>query len=181
MIYKRGKHYWTDFSVDGTRYRKPLRTTSWQEAKENERDEIQLARSGQLDAKQDGPKKLFAAIDAYLTHKKIRCSERTLELEQEIEPLLTEMLVAWLAGNDEDLLNLIQQQSGDSELSLAFNKRLLDDRNVAMANTIERYLETAGTYFVLVGAAHFIGESGIVNLLHKRGITGQRVMSDQQI
>ena len=83
MIYKRGSNYWTDFAVDGVRYRKPLKTKNWQEAKGKERDEIELARSGRLDAKQDGPKKLFPAIEAYLTHKKIRCSPRTLELEEE--------------------------------------------------------------------------------------------------
>lgn len=105
----------------------------------------------------------------------------TLDLEHEIEPILAEMLAAWLAGNDDDLLMLIQQQSGNSELSQAFNKRLLDDRNVGMAKTIGRYLDTTGTYFVLVGAAHFIGKSGIVSLLEQQGITGQRVMSNDKI
>ena len=105
----------------------------------------------------------------------------TLELEHEIEPILAEMLGAWLAGNDDDLLMLIQQQSGNSGLSQAFNKRLLDDRNVGMAKTIGRYLDTTGTYFVLVGAAHFIGKSGIVSLLEQQGITGQRVMSNEKI
>ena len=105
----------------------------------------------------------------------------TLEMEDETEPLLTEMLGAWLAGNDESLSTLILQQSGDSGLSQAFNRRLLDDRNVGMAKNISHYLNTPGRYFVLVGAAHFIGEAGIVSLLEQQGITGQRVMSDEQI
>ncbi|MCZ6619612.1 MAG: TraB/GumN family protein [Gammaproteobacteria bacterium] len=111
----------------------------------------------------------------------IRLLADTLEMEDEIEPLLTEILGAWLAGDDESLSTLILQQSGDSELAQAFNRRLLDDRNVGMAKTIRHYLDTPGRYFVLVGAAHFIGEAGIVNLLEQQGITGQRVMSDEQI
>ncbi|MCZ6855279.1 MAG: TraB/GumN family protein [Gammaproteobacteria bacterium] len=105
----------------------------------------------------------------------------TLELEHEIEPVLAEMVGAWLAGNDANLLALIAQQSGTSELALAFSKRILDDRNITMAKTIGQYLDTVGTYFVLAGVAHFIGESSIVSLLEQQGITGKRVMSDEQI
>ena len=105
----------------------------------------------------------------------------TLELEHEIEPVLADMVGAWLAGNDRGLLALILQQSGTSELSQAFSKRILDDRNVTMAKTIGQYLDTVGTYFVLAGVAHFIGESSIVSLLKQQGINGKRVMSDEQI
>ena len=30
---KRGRWYWADFSVDGVRYRKPLRTGDWKVAR----------------------------------------------------------------------------------------------------------------------------------------------------
>ncbi len=37
------------------------------------------------------------------------------------------------------------------------------------------------TYFVLVGAAHLVGEEGIVPLLAGQGIEGRRLMSDDTI
>ena len=94
---KRGRWYWTDFSVDGVRYRKPLRTTKRQAAKERQRDLIEAARSGQLET-QRGPKRLCDAVQRYLRDKAIRCSPRTVELEQE-------------------RLSLVKQHFGDIRLS----------------------------------------------------------------
>jgi integrase len=83
-LYKRGNQWWTAFSVDRTTYRKPLGTTNRKDAIHRERDLIETARRGSLTAKTAGPKTLFAAIDAYLEHKRGRAkSPRTPELEGE--------------------------------------------------------------------------------------------------
>ena len=82
-LWKRGDRYWTDFAVEGRRYRKPLRTSKLQEAKRLERDLIEAARSGSVSQDESGPKTLAPAIVAYLSAKKVRCSPRTLELEEE--------------------------------------------------------------------------------------------------
>jgi len=103
----------------------------------------------------------------------------TLDQEFQIEPLLAGLLVAWLSGNDQAFLALFQQQAGESDLARAFNRQLLDDRNVGMAAKVRHYLNGQGTYFVLAGAAHFIGPAGIVALLSEQGIRGHRVMSNE--
>lgn len=103
----------------------------------------------------------------------------TLDQEYLIEPLLTDMLIAWLSGNDQRFLDLFEQQAGDSNLAIAFNRQLLGERNVGMANKVRDYLQGQGTYFVLAGAAHFIGPEGIVALLAQQEIHGHRVMSDE--
>ena len=95
--WKRGRWYWADFSVDGVRYRKPLRTGDWKAAKQRERDLIEAARAGHL-ATQHGPKRLHDAIDRYLAAKVIRCAPRTVELERE-------------------RLSLVKQHFGDVRLS----------------------------------------------------------------
>jgi hypothetical protein len=105
----------------------------------------------------------------------------TLDQEFLIEPLLADLLTAWLSGNDSQFLELFEQQAGDSKLAAAFNRQLLDDRNVGMADKIRTYLEAEGTYFVLAGAAHFIGPKGIVALLAQQGISGRRILSDEQV
>src|SRR5256885_10990174 len=82
-LWKRGRQHWTDFAVAGKRYRKRLGTTNLQIAKRRERELLEGAGRGQLSANEQGPKRLSAAIEAYLAAKRMRCSARTIELEEE--------------------------------------------------------------------------------------------------
>jgi integrase len=82
-LWKRGRQYWTDFTVNGRRYRKRLGTTNLRVATRREREVIEEARYGRLPLDEQGLKRLSEAIDAYLTAKHIRCSARTIELEEE--------------------------------------------------------------------------------------------------
>jgi uncharacterized protein YbaP (TraB family) len=103
----------------------------------------------------------------------------TLELEMAIEPVLTGLLVAWLSGDDAALEKLFEAQTGDSDLVRQFNEQLLDQRNVAMVERIQQIITKGeGSYFVLIGAAHYLGENGIPALLSAQGIHGQRITSD---
>jgi hypothetical protein len=52
-------------------------------ATRREREMIEEAGHGRLPADEQGPKRLSEAIDAYLAAKRIRCSARTIELEEE--------------------------------------------------------------------------------------------------
>src|SRR5438045_639980 len=82
-LWKRGRQYWTDFTVAGQRYRKRLGTSNLQTAKRRERDLVEGAGRGLLSANEQGPKRLSEAIEAYLAAKRMRCSPRTIELEEE--------------------------------------------------------------------------------------------------
>ena len=104
----------------------------------------------------------------------------TLDQEAGIEPLVAGLVSAWLAGDDEEFMAMFEAQSGDSELARQFTEQLLDRRNVAMVEKIKSYLKGAGTYFILVGAAHLIGDQGIVALLTDQGISAERLWSDSQ-
>lgn len=46
---------------------------------------------------------------------------------------------------------------------------LIVDRNARMAGKIADLLRQGGAYFVVVGAAHLVGEESIVNLLRREG------------
>src|SRR5580704_457838 len=48
--YKRGDLWWADFTVNGVRYRVPLDTTDWREAKKKESEKIAEAETGKLTA-----------------------------------------------------------------------------------------------------------------------------------
>ncbi len=82
-LWKRGRQYWADFTVAGRRYRKRLGTTNLQVARRQERKLIEDAGLGSLAARERGPKRLSDAVKAYLDSKRMRCSPRTIELEEE--------------------------------------------------------------------------------------------------
>jgi uncharacterized protein YbaP (TraB family) len=98
-----------------------------------------------------------------------------------IEPIITAMIVAWFSGDEAEFARLFDLQNGDSPETRAFVRRLLEDRNVGMAEKIAGYLSVPGTTFVLVGAAHLTGPEGIVALLEARGLRGRRVNSNDPI
>ena len=104
----------------------------------------------------------------------------SLDQDHELEPALAGLLVAWLSGDDAGLETLFAEQAGDSELVKTFIEQLLDERNVRMADQVHSFIENGeGVYFVLVGAAHFLGENGIIALLQQRGLQGMRMTSDE--
>src|SRR5262245_56555020 len=74
---QRGRQYWTDFTVNGRRYRKRLGTTNLRVATRRERELIEEAGHGRLPVDEQGPKRLSEAIDAYLTAKRIATNDRT--------------------------------------------------------------------------------------------------------
>ena len=88
-LWKRGRRYWTYFSVNGVQLRRPLcppgsrlATTNWQEAMRLEKEVIRAAMEGEL-APRDPSVKLFAAIDDYLEAKEGDCE---LEARDRIRP-----------------------------------------------------------------------------------------------
>jgi len=88
-LWKRGKRYWTRFSVNGQMFYKPLRppgstraTTNWQEATRLEKLMIEDALNGRVFQK-NGPTRLFAACDAYLEAKRATANRpRTIEFDE---------------------------------------------------------------------------------------------------
>ena len=60
-LWKRGRQYWADFTVDGRRYRKRLGTTNLQTARQKERQLIEDAGLGAVATHARGPKRLFEA------------------------------------------------------------------------------------------------------------------------
>ena len=105
----------------------------------------------------------------------------TLDQMGAIAPLIADMVVAWLKGDQDQFLELYEAQAPDSAAYEAFLRRLLDERNVAMADKLVEYLATEGTYFVLVGAAHLAGEASIIHQLARRGVKGQQIYSNGEI
>jgi uncharacterized protein YbaP (TraB family) len=106
----------------------------------------------------------------------------TIDQMMTIEPIVTGMIVAWLSGDEKEFRRLFDLESGDSPEIKAFSRKLIEDRNVGMADKVAGYLTNLrGTTFVLVGSAHLTGPEGIVSLLESRGFHGRRINSNDSI
>lgn len=77
-VYKRGKWYWMDDVVNGIRYRLPLKTTNWQEAKRLEKEKLAAISSGKAGEPGKISMQTFdAAADNYIAERGLHTQEKT--------------------------------------------------------------------------------------------------------
>lgn len=100
----------------------------------------------------------------------------TLDYIDEYKDILDEMIAYWSSGDVENFERLLFQEDDslnpeEKELYREYEKQMYDDRNINMADKAEEYLKSGKTTFFVVGAAHMVGENGILNLLRDRGYT----------
>ncbi|MFD1884573.1 TraB/GumN family protein [Paenibacillus wenxiniae] len=79
------------------------------------------------------------------------------------------MAETWKTGNEVELYNMTTSSADIPE----YHKAMLVDRNLRMVDKIDGYLRNGGgkQYFIVVGAAHYLSDDGIVHLLQKKGYT----------
>ncbi len=82
-----------------------------------------------------------------------------------------QLFESWKAGDTAKMEQIVFEEDEDDPRTDLLNEKLLDERNFGMAEKIEGFLEDDENYFVVVGAAHLVGENGIINLLESRGYT----------
>jgi uncharacterized protein YbaP (TraB family) len=80
------------------------------------------------------------------------------------------VLAAWTKGDvatfEDEMLKKPRQKYPDQ---IELQNKMIDDRNVGMARKVAEYLRTKDVYFVVVGAAHLVGDKGVLKLLEKDG------------
>ena len=84
-LFRRGKWWWTDFSVNGVRYRISLDTRDWREALSGEREKIAEAQAGKLSVVGQSFARLAftEAVDRYLADRLPRIQPKTAQIERE--------------------------------------------------------------------------------------------------
>lgn len=85
--------------------------------------------------------------------------------------VIKHMLDMWKKGDMVKFEKFMTEM--DSQGNKEFNDMLLNKRNENMANKVEEYLnsEDGETYFVVVGAGHLVGDTGIIKAMKNRGYT----------
>lgn len=105
----------------------------------------------------------------------------TVELvaQQETEDGFKALIELWQSGDEEAFEAYLADEDTvmteeEKRLTDEYNKKMLTDRNILMADFAEDILQEGRTVFICVGAAHVIGEGGIADLLSERGYTVER-------
>jgi uncharacterized protein YbaP (TraB family) len=89
----------------------------------------------------------------------------------EATDILDRTLKAWSSGNTEAMDGLINRDVRDHPVLQPLMEKMFYERNDAMTQQIEKFLQTGKTYFVAVGAGHLVGERGIVKQLRRKNYT----------
>ena len=93
----------------------------------------------------------------------------TLKTLSSMDSQVGSMVRAWASGDAQAMESILSEASQlDASLAPIVGK-LFDERNIRMTSKIEGYLNSNGSYFVIVGAGHLVGKRGIVELLKNKG------------
>ena len=103
------------------------------------------------------------------------------ETKESQKQALEDLYTAWKSGdietfleedNEEELAGYTEE---DKKIAEDYNYQMLYDRNMNMAKAAEDLMSQGKYVFYVVGAAHYAGEGGIIDLLEKDGYTAERV------
>lgn len=90
---------------------------------------------------------------------------------------------AWLSGDEAALAESTEETDDgltEEERVLVddYERKMINERNVGMAERAKEYIESGDKVFFAVGAGHMVGDAGIVSLLEKDGYTVKRISID---
>ena len=141
-------------------------------------------------------------IDAYFIHSALNTGKNIIELEtveeqldvflnitdgdlllrealfslREAEMLMMDMIFCWKRGDEVCLESILFEDALTSYPSfVSIYDILFFRRNEDMASDIKSFLDSKGTYFVVIGAGHFVGDKGIPKLLKQAGYEVRRL------
>jgi len=93
----------------------------------------------------------------------------TLETLSSMDRQVGNMVRAWTSGDAQAMESTLADALPPDPSLAPVVQKLFDERNVKMMSKIEGYLNSNGSYFVIVGAGHLVGKKGLVELLRSKG------------
>lgn len=109
----------------------------------------------------------IAFIESMGQGEEDRFIQYTLNDIVNIAPLMNDLKLAWVNGDD-DYLHNVFVKGLEQDFPTIYNT-LLVGRNNAWMPSIEAMLQTDDVEAVFVGAAHLLGENGLISLLRAKG------------
>lgn len=104
--------------------------------------------------------------------------QSTLKQGDKIKDMIKRIQGAYVSGDPDKLQKVMDEESDAGTQSLT--KKLLDDRNVTMTARLDEYLKGKEPVFVVVGAAHLVGEKGVARMLRDKGYKVEQVTVEAQ-
>jgi len=95
---------------------------------------------------------------------------QTLDEADQLPELMDSLIQAWKDGDGARLEQLLQDDLRNDPDYRVLYDQLYTQRNRAMTARIQQLLQSGRPYFVVVGAAHLLGEDGIVARLQRAGV-----------
>jgi hypothetical protein len=119
---------------------------------------------------------LFESLPAEAQEGMLEMAADAIE-DGSIAKELEDLLAAWAAGDAERLhANVLRELEGLPEpVAQELRVAVYDQRNEAMAEKIAGFLAGDEPVFVAVGAGHLTGETGIAELLERKGFAVKRL------
>jgi len=93
----------------------------------------------------------------------------TLLDAKKAKDILDSTFAAWRAGDADALEKVITAEVREHPSLAPLMDKLFDERNDAMAQQVDEFLQTPKTYFVAVGAGHLVGKRGLLGQLRDKG------------
>jgi len=113
-------------------------------------------------------------FDAFSEQEQAEMLDQTLDDMARGPAFMAETVGVWLRGDADRLDALLNDEFRSDPAAQHIYRVLIVERNAAMADRLAQLMGRGGVYFVVVGAAHLVGEQGIVELLRARGYTVAR-------
>jgi len=92
----------------------------------------------------------------------------TLSDLEMLQQNMNELFKAWKEGDEKAMESFLLDFKEESQGGEIY-KKFFTDRNKSMLTKIEGYLKRKDRFFVVVGAAHLVGEEGLVQMLRQKG------------
>lgn len=92
---------------------------------------------------------------------------------------LTKISNAWYKGDLDSLSKVIDETLGAQPEFKEAKDKLLDARNLSMAESLEKLMPASGTCLVAVGSAHLAGKSGLLEIFKANGFDVKQVCTDK--
>jgi hypothetical protein len=86
-----------------------------------------------------------------------------------LEDKFSEIFKVWSEGDSAGLTEILQRGLKEHPEVRPIYEKILYERNKNMVSKIENFATEDVNYFVIVGAAHLVGEEGIIKLLQEKG------------
>lgn len=102
--------------------------------------------------------------------------KESLHSLDESEAMMADMVRYWKSGDESKMNKLLFEDAlSENPAFSAIYDSLIYQRNSQMSLKIDAMLKQQGSYFVVVGSGHLIGEKGIVSDLGKKGYEVKRL------